>query len=141
VTAALISLALLLDAASGSRGAGILWSASAAGLTAARECVSFMVSRDTAGMGRAAVALRCWCSQARGWESPNAGPVMAAGAGALGLALGGGAYHHGRWKARPPLGFGPASDARAIPVALRLVSGALLLWMLVIIAVDVVARD
>ncbi len=116
------------------------------GWAAARldDVLNFVPARLTALsyalMGRTAGALRCWYSQARCWESPNAGPVMAAGAGALGLALGGGAYYHGRWKERPGLGFGPAPDARAIPAALRLVSGALLLWVLVIIAADVVAR-
>ena len=116
------------------------------GWAAARldDVLNFVPARLTALsyalMGRTASALRCWYSQARSWESPNAGPVMAAGAGALGLALGGGANYHGRWEERPALGFGSAPDARAIAAALRLVSGALLLWMLVIIAVDVVAH-
>lgn len=116
------------------------------GWAAARldDVLNFVPARLTALsyalMGHTASALRCWYSQASCWESPNAGPVMAAGAGALGLALGGGAYYHGRWKERPGLGFGSAPDARAIPAALRLVSGALLLWVLVIIAADVVAR-
>jgi adenosylcobinamide-phosphate synthase len=116
------------------------------GWAAARldDVLNFVPARLTALsyalMGRTVGALRCWYSQARSWESPNAGPVMAAGAGALGLALGGGANYHGRWEERPALGFGSAPGARAILAALRLVSGALLVWVLVIIAVEVVAH-
>jgi adenosylcobinamide-phosphate synthase len=116
------------------------------GWAAARldDVLNFVPARLTALsyalMGHTVSALRCWYSQARSWKSPNAGPVMAAGAGALGLALGGGANYHGSWEERPALGFGSAPDARAIPAALRLVSGALLVWVLVITAADVLAR-
>lgn len=115
------------------------------GWAAARldDVLNFVPARLTALSyalaGRTTTALGCWRSQADAWESPNAGPVMAAGAGALGLALGGGAYYHGCWKERPALGMGAAPDAGAIPAALRLVRTGLLVWVLVIIAAEIIA--
>jgi len=77
-------------------------------------------------------ALVCWWRQGHHWESPNAGPVMAAGAGALGLRLGGEAPYHGAIKSRPGLGpdNGRPADARAIHDALGLVRRSVLLWLL-----------
>ena len=83
-------------------------------------------------LGRLGTALRCWRTQAAAWESPNAGPVMAAGAGALGLRLGGGARYHGAWKERPPLGEGAPPTAADIERAVTLVNRTLLLWLAVI---------
>jgi adenosylcobinamide-phosphate synthase len=86
-------------------------------------------------LGKASVALRCWRAQAPLWDSPNAGPVMAAGAGALGVRLGGAAPYHGRWEPRPELGEGDAPDAGSILRALRLVRKCVVLWLLAICAI------
>lgn len=83
--------------------------------------------------GRLQLALRCWLRQARHWSSPNAGPVMAAGAGALGLQLGGAACYHGEWVQRPPLGCGRAPATADIGRALQLLNRAVLLWLLVML--------
>ena len=77
-------------------------------------------------------AWRCWREQAPGWKSPNAGSVMAAGAGALGLALGGSARYGGEWQQRPVLGEGLAPCAEDIGRAVQLVQRALWLWLGVI---------
>jgi adenosylcobinamide-phosphate synthase len=73
-------------------------------------------------------ALRCWRTQAKAWSSPNAGPVMASGAGALGISLGGAATYDGEVELRPVLGAGPAATADDIPRACRLVFQTALLW-------------
>lgn len=73
-------------------------------------------------------ALRCWSTQARTWYSPNAGPVMTAGAGALQVKLGGTAVYHGIRKQRPILGLGEPAGAQDILRATRLVKHSLWLW-------------
>lgn len=76
-----------------------------------------------------AIAWRCWRQQAPRWPSPNAGPVMASGAGALGLALGGSAMYDGVVEQRPPLGEGRRARARDIQRAWKLVEATTLLWL------------
>lgn len=80
--------------------------------------------------GHTARALRCWSAQARHWKSPNAGPVMAAGAGAIDVRLGGPAPYDGQWQPRPALGEGNPATAGSVRRALRLVRTALLAWLL-----------
>ncbi|WP_019583908.1 adenosylcobinamide-phosphate synthase CbiB [Thioalkalivibrio sp. ALE16] len=84
--------------------------------------------------GRGRDALQCWREQADGWKSPNAGPVMAAGAGALGVVLGGPAPYGGQREWRPRLGMGRLADAAGIRQAITLVDRALAIWMAFIVA-------
>jgi adenosylcobinamide-phosphate synthase len=83
-------------------------------------------------------ALRCWRTQARAWSSPNAGPVMASGAGALGVSLGGAATYEGEVEQRPLLGAGPAARAGDILRAWRLVLHGTLLWTAAALTICVV---
>lgn len=80
-------------------------------------------------LGNTRTALQCWRHQATAWESPNAGPVMAAGAGALDIRLGGAAIYHGRREERPTLGNGRPPQAADIDRSLALVRHGVLLWL------------
>lgn len=73
-------------------------------------------------------ALICAWRQGRRTLSPNAGVVMAAGAGALGLRLGGPCVYHGRLQWRPRFGTGQRPGAAGIGRAVRLVQGGALAW-------------
>ncbi|WP_070886402.1 adenosylcobinamide-phosphate synthase CbiB [Pseudomonas argentinensis] len=96
-----------------------------------------LVALTYALLGRTSLAMRCWQRQAPQWDSPNAGPVMAAGAGALGVSLGGAAVYHGELHPRPGLGEGPPPRARDIERAMNLVWGGVLLWLLLMLTGEV----
>jgi adenosylcobinamide-phosphate synthase len=74
-------------------------------------------------------AWHCWRAQAPAWSSPNAGPVMSSGAGALGLSLGGAAVYDGEVEQRPPLGIGQPARTADIMRAWRLVRNTTVLWL------------
>ena len=80
-------------------------------------------------LGQTQTAFSCWRSQAPGWDSPNAGPVMASGAGSLGVQCGGAAIYHGKEEIRPPLGLGSAPVAADLSRAITLIRRSLWLWL------------
>lgn len=110
------------------------------GSTAARldDALNFIPARLTAlsyvllapGMPAKRRAWLCWRTQAPAWSSPNAGPVMASGAGALGIQLGGAAVYNGEIEQRPPLGAGRTVCGTDIARAWRLVARTTALWLL-----------
>ena len=90
-----------------------------------------LVAMTYALCGKTRLALACWAQQAPLWDSPNAGPVMASGAGALGVSLGGAATYAGHVHQRPLLGAGPEPAEVDILRALRLVRRSVMLWIIV----------
>jgi adenosylcobinamide-phosphate synthase len=80
-----------------------------------------------------------WKTQSASWKSPNAGPVMAAGAGAINTALGGSAIFHGLSQDRPILGpdNGDTPKARSIERACSLINRSLIIWISVIFFLEV----
>ena len=107
------------------------------GWAAARidDLINYIPARLTAVsyalFGNTRRAFACWRQQAPHWESPNAGPVMSAGAGSLGLALGGAEIYHGQREERPTLGEGRPARGEDIPRALRLMRRSMALWLTV----------
>lgn len=82
--------------------------------------------------GNLTQGMRCWARQAKHWKSVNAGAVMAAGAGSLGLSLGGAAVYHGELQSRPLLGQGETADENDIDRASALLRRSIVIWLLVI---------
>ena len=79
-------------------------------------------------LGHFQTALQCWQTQAATCKSPNGGPVMSSGAGALALQLGGPTLYHGKIENCPILGCGEPPQAGDILQATQLVQRGILLW-------------
>ncbi|MET0022870.1 MAG: adenosylcobinamide-phosphate synthase CbiB [Sedimenticola sp.] len=89
-----------------------------------------LVAASYALMGNRAQAMDCWRDQAGLLASPNGGPVMTAGAGALDIELGGSAVYQGKRVEKPLFGGDNPPDLSDIYRALDLVYKSLLLWLL-----------
>ena len=81
-------------------------------------------------VGNFSSGLKCARQQGGLTDSPNAGYVMAAGAGALGISMGGAAIYHGEEHQRPIFGMGPVAEATDIERAIGLVQRTSVLWVL-----------
>ena len=116
------------------------------GWAAARldDVLNFIPARLTALtyalLGNVRTALRCWRQQAPAWDSPNAGPVMASGAGSLTVLLGGAANYHGATEMRPPLGAGNTPMTADIARATNLVQRGMWLWLALLLVAGIIAN-
>ena len=144
--AILFRLANTLDAMWGYRTARLLQF----GCAAARldDALNYIPARLTAlsyvllapGLQAKRRAWQCWRAQAPAWSSPNAGPVMASGAGALGVQLGGAAVYDGEVEHRPPLGQGAPATGADIRRAWQLVVSTTVLWLAIACACAALLR-
>ncbi len=84
-------------------------------------------------LGNTRSALSCWIKQAGQWKGVNPGVVMASGAGALGVSLGGMARYHGENIRRPQLGGDVLPETEDIERSIMLQYKTILLWVFIII--------
>lgn len=77
----------------------------------------------------------CWRTQAPAWPDPDAGVVLAAGAGALGVRLGMPLSAPEGVEVRPELGVGEAADAPFLDGVVGLVWRALVVWVFLLVLV------
>ena len=111
------------------------------------DVLNFIPARLTATsyalMGNFNGAIKYWKQQGSNWKSPNAGPVMASGAGAINVSLGGGAIYNGYWQERDTLGpeQNPQTIAKADKIldACKLVTRCVFLWASIIFIIDLYA--
>ena len=78
-------------------------------------------------------AIYCWRTQSRNWADANAGIILAAGAGAMGVRLGMPVQEVEGMEPRPELGVGDAADGPFLDSTVGLLWRALVLWVFVLI--------
>lgn len=83
--------------------------------------------------GNTLSALRCWFTQAKLWHGINPGVVMASGAGALQVKLGGKAFYHNEEIERPHLGLGHKAETKDIQRSIVIVQRSIGIWVLLIV--------
>jgi adenosylcobinamide-phosphate synthase len=103
------------------------------------EVIDWLPARITAASFAAAGnfqdAVECWRTQAASWSDRAQGIILASGAGALGVKLGGPLQEYGRERSRPVLGAGDEADADYLTSAIGLVWRVLVMWMLLLAVV------
>jgi len=84
-------------------------------------------------------AVFCWRTQARAWNDPHEAPVLASGAGALGVRLGEPVHVIGTAQFRPELGLEEAADPDHLQSAEGLLWRAVALWVVLLLLVTLSA--
>lgn len=107
------------------------------------EIIDWLPARITAASFAAAGnfqdAVDCWRTQAAAWSDQAQGIILASGAGALGVKLGGELHEYGTVRYRPPLGTGDDADADYLSSAVGLIWRTTVMWLL-LLAVVTIAR-
>ena len=80
-------------------------------------------------------ALQCWRTQSSSWSDPESGVILASGAGALGVRLGGPLPTERGVSYRTELGTGDEPDANYMQSAVGLVWRTLVIWLIVLLLV------
>jgi len=83
-------------------------------------------------------AVYCWRTQARSWPEPNAGIVLAAGAGAMGVRLGMPVQEADGVQARPELGVGEPAEGPFLDSTVGLLWRAVVVWVFALIILAIV---
>lgn len=81
-------------------------------------------------------AAYCWRTQAAGWGRGAEGVLLASGAGALGVKLGGALREEGMLNQRPELGIGDEVNVEDLRGAVGLIWRALVLWLFLLLIVS-----
>jgi len=101
--------------------------------------IDWLPSRVTAASfavaGNFEDAAYCWRTQAAGWGRGADGVVLASGAGALGIKLGGSLREEGMLNQRPDLGIGDEVEVEDLRAAVGLTWRALVLWLFLLLIV------
>ncbi|MSQ59831.1 MAG: CobD/CbiB family protein [Betaproteobacteria bacterium] len=82
-------------------------------------------------------AFYCWRTQAGAWPDPFNAPLLASGAGALGVKLGGPLRRLASVEERPGLGMGDEPDIDALDSTVGLIWRATVIWMIVLLMVTI----
>ena len=82
-------------------------------------------------------AVYCWRTQARNWPDPDAGVVLAAGAGAMGVRLGMPVQEVEGMVPRPELGVGDAAEGPFLDSTVGLLWRSVVVWVFALLVVSV----
>jgi cobalamin biosynthesis protein CobD/CbiB len=82
-------------------------------------------------------AVYCWRTQSRSWADPDAGIVLAAGAGAMGVRLGAAIQDVEGMQPRPELGVGDPAEGPFLDSTVGMLWRAVVVWVFVLLLITV----